>query len=676
MLIHFALVFVGAFLLFLVQPMLGRFLLPRFGGGAAVWTACLVFFQSGLFCGYLYAHVLGRLAPRKQLVLHGTLLAGAAFAFGGLEGFMESPAAGPELPFWGIQAALFWGIGLPYLLLGATAPLVQRWLEHARPEAPAYRLYGVSNLASFSALCLYPVWIEPSFSRVQQAGFFRLGLFVFVLLLVLCGVGSAKQGNEAEGDGEPEGQGVSSFRSLGWWCYPALSSAWLVTISQSISENVPPMPFLWALFLALYLASYACAFQGWKWVDGPALRVLLLTFTGVVAHGHYVEQDASYGTLLGSYAVLFFSACCVLHGRIYQLRPRRSGDSTFYLALAGGGAAGGLAVALLAPALFATWLELPLLMLVTLAVVAFRTIPRVGPSRRIVGAIAGAAWIAAGAYLFVQERALRSGARVLGRNAYGVHAVYELDAGNSIQHRLELTSGTTAHGWQYQTPEYRREPSAYFTRQSGVGRALRAFPADRGLHIGVVGLGAGVLAAYGKPTDRMRFYEIDPKVVSVARETFTFLADSPAAIEVLSGDARIVLEAEADMGFDLLVLDAFSSDSIPVHLLTRECFETYLRHLQPDGMIAVHVSSRYLDLVRPLAVMSKELALPGVWISQEVLELAALPSTWVLLSRNRALLSHPTIAEAGVSLRDVRRPTRLWTDEHQALFEVLAWNRL
>ena len=673
--LHGLVVSSGAFLLFLVQPMLGKFLLPRFGGGAAVWTGCLVFFQAGLFGGYLYAHLLGRLGLRRQIGVHAVFAGVALLGFGRMEGVLARELEPGGTPFWGIQEVLAAGIGLPYHVLGASAPLVQRWLERARPGRPAYRLYALSNLGSFAALFAYPVLIEPHLTRGEQSTLFQLGLYGFCGLLLICGAVTWRAGESAE---EPErvapGEAAVPLRDrLAWWGLPLCSAAWLVTITQAVSENVPPMPFLWVLFLALYLLSYVFAFQGQAWVSGRGVQLLVVGAAALVARVHYREQtDHGYLVTLVEYGLLFFVSCCFLHGELYRRRPARAGDSSFYLALSGGGMLGGLAVALLAPALATTWIELPLLVLLVVGLSLFELCRSLG--HRVVKASGLLLWCGFAVSLTLQELELREGALVRARNPYGVHAVYELDVGDPLRHRYELTSGTTAHGWQYQLEPYRREPTAYFTRQGGAGRAFRSFPADRPLNVGIVGLGAGVLATYGNRGDRIRFYEIDPKVIEVARETFTFLADSQAEVELVEGDARVVLEGEPSRGFDLLVLDAFSSDAIPVHLLTRECFELYLRHLAPRGRIAVHVSSRYLDLVRVLATTARELELAGIWMSLPARELAALPSTWVILCRDPALLESEAFLGVGEPLESVRRPARPWTDEHQSLLEVLAWD--
>lgn len=672
-------VFVGAFLLFFVQPVLGRFLLPVFGGGAAVWTACLVFFQGGLFLGYLYAHFLGRIPLRAQVLFHAGFGVAAILLGGDLRSFLDGFDAAPGDLFWGIQRALVVSVGLPYVLLAATSPTLQRWLERARPGAPAYRLYSISNLASFAALLLYPTLIERVFTRTEQASIFRGGYVLFVLVVAVAGFDAVRATSTgARVEVEAVERRGSPGRVLVWWLYPALSSAWLVAVTQAVSQNVPPMPFLWLFFLAAYLASYAFAFRGWNWVCGSVMTLAFALQAVALGFAHYDRLalwDEHFGLQVGLYGGTLFCGACFLHGRVYRARPARAGSSSFYLALAGGGAIGGLLVAVVVPAISSGWIELPVLILATSLLALLSTVRASGRARRPLTALLALLWVAFAGYLGYQEVQLRDQALLCRRNSFGVHTVYELQPEDPVFHRYQLHSGSIVHGWQFQRPEYRAESTAYFTRQSGVGRALRAFPDDRPLNIGVVGLGAGVLATYGAKGDRMRFYEIDPKVIDLAEQTFTFLSDSAADVEIVEGDARIVLQNEPDQNFDLLVLDAFSGDAIPVHLLTSECFEIYLRHLQAEGVIAAHVSSRYLDLVRVLATTAAEHQLEGVWISNHAEDLAALPSTWVLLCRNRRFFSHPGIAPVARSLRNVRRPSRLWTDEHAALFEVLSWGR-
>ena len=471
--LHGLVVSSAAFLLFLVQPMLGKFLLPRFGGGAAVWTGCLVFFQAGLFGGYLYAHLLGRVTLRRQVAIHVAVVGVAILVFGRMESVLDRELEPGGSPFWGIQEVLAAGIGLPYLALGASAPLVQRWFERALPELPAYRLYALSNLGSFGALFAYPVLIEPHLTRSEQSTLFQLGLYVFSGLLLACGTVTWRAGEttaRAGRDGREEAPASIRDR-LAWWVLPLCSAAWLVAITQAVSENVPPMPFLWTLFLALYLLSYVFAFQGHAWVSGRWVQLVVIGAAALVARAHDRDQaDDGYLMTLLEYGSLFFVSCCFLHGELYRRRPARAGDSSFYLALSGGGVLGGLAVALLAPGLATTWIELPLLVLVVLGIALFELCRSLGHGRGVVKASALLLWCGFAGYFTMQELELREGALVRARNAYGVHAVYELDRGDPLRHRYELTSGTTAHGWQYRAEEYRREPTAYFTRQGGVGR--------------------------------------------------------------------------------------------------------------------------------------------------------------------------------------------------------------
>jgi len=672
MLPHAIATLLGAFLLFFCQPMMGRFLLPWFGGGAAVWTVALLFFQAGLVVGYGYAHGIGRLPRRVQGTLHCALLFAAWVALSVVPGEEWRPAPGDD-PTLALLGLLTLHIGLPYALLAATAPLIQRWFDLTHPGRSPYVLYAVSNVGALAALVAYPL-AEPYLARAVQA---RLWSWVFLGLVTVFAIAAFRlwSAPDARTRGEQREAAGPRFRPV-WFLLPALSSALLLAATNRLTENVPPVPFLWVLPLAIHLASFVVCFARRNLYR--RLPVVLVFGAAALAAGW--ETPGFVWHLLLQCLVLA-SACLFLHGELYRLRPASARLTGYYLAIAVGGALGGLFVAVVAPTIFDEFRELPLL-LAGIGLVVLWTFARDsgarrgGPRTRLAGALLGGVWLVAVGYLGFREPEWRRGTIHRSRNFYGTQSVVRLDAGDPENERLYYRHGTITHGVQYLEATRRVWPTAYFTHSSGVGRLLRSYPGDRPLHIGVVGLGAGTLACYGNAGDRLRFYELDPKVIAVADELFFYLRDSNAEVEVVPGDGRASLEREAPQGFDALVLDAFSGDAPPVHLLTLEAFEQYLRHLKPAGVIAVNVTNVYLDLLAVVATQARELGLAGVWISTpEGVDVVGLKSTWALLARDANALDRPGIRGVAYALEGEAGRVSVWTDERSSPLEVLAWRR-
>jgi hypothetical protein len=660
----------GAFLLFQVQPILAKRILPWFGGGPAVWTTCMVFFQSVLVLGYAYAHVSERRLPgRARLVVHLLLLLAAPAFLPPAPDERWKPGGLGE-PAWEILQLLAVQVGVPYFLLASTGPLVQAWFARACPGRSPYRLYALSNAGSLAALLTYPVAVEPFLGLRAQS---MLWSALYLAFAALSAAGAVLAGRPRPVPDEPPGDPPSAVRRALWVLLPAFASWLLLAVTHRLGQDVAVVPFLWVLPLAAYLLSFILAFDHPRWyrpgVFLPATAALVLVAAG--ASGLPMDWAWRFWLVLGGSLGALFGACVVCHGELARLRPEPARLTGYYLAIAAGGALGGLFVSLAAPRIFSTLVEWKLgLGIAYLGACGFLLWGLRGWCRaHPVPGVILMALCAVGASLlgtFLRD----PGRRV--ESARSFHGVLEvkdvpwrsLEEGDS----RELVNGRILHGRQYRYPDHRRLPTTYYVQASGVGRALGLHRWREDLRVGCVGLGVGTLAAYlDRPTQSIRFYEISPDVVRLAGKHFTFLSDCPGRVEVATGDARLSLERETPQGFHVLVLDAFTGDLIPTHLLTLEAMDLYARHLAPEGTIAVHVSNRTLDLAPVVRGAARRLGLRALLFEHAVREdQPGESSTWMLLTRDEgAYRSLAPFAEAP----DGRE--RVWTDEHGDLFSSL-----
>jgi SAM-dependent methyltransferase len=667
-------VFLSAFLLFQVQPLVAKIILPWFGGSAAVWTVCMLFFQLLLLLGYFYAHASTHwLAASRQRTVHWILLAAAVAVMPLAPSDAWKPHGGedPTLRILGLLAAT---IGLPYLLLSTTGPLAQAWFARERPGASPYRLFALSNLASMLALVSYPLLVEPFAPiRLQTAAW----SVAFVAFALLCAAlawravrADARTGVEAVAAAPAPGAATMAL----WIALPACASVLLLAFTSHMSLNIAAIPLLWVLPLALYLLSFVLCFDAPRWYRRGVWLPLLAAGIGAVCYTLTSEhRNTDVWVLIPLYSGTLLAACMACHGELARNRPHPQHLTAYYLLIAFGGALGGLLVGLLAPHVFPDLYELPLgiaalAFLVPAALLVGRTAWR--PRRPVVlGAAAALAAIALGAWLLDQYSERDENVRITTRNFYGV--LKTRDSGEGPLEERILTHGTIVHGRQFLAPERRDWPTSYYGRDSGVGMAILRQEERGPVRIGVVGLGAGTIASYGRRGDTYRFYDINPRVVELARAEFTYLADSKAAIEIALGDARLSLEREPEQNFDVLALDAFSSDAIPVHLLTSEAFDVYLRHLRPQGILAVHVSNRYLDLVPVVQQAARRHSLEARLVeSDDDEEAGTYRSDWVLLSRSAAPFLRAPLAHAAHAM-DEDAAVPLWTDDYSNVLGLL-----
>ncbi|MBI3149892.1 MAG: fused MFS/spermidine synthase [Betaproteobacteria bacterium] len=662
-------IFLSAFLLFQIQPMVAKMILPWFGGASSVWSVCLLFFQSVLLLGYLYAHALHEtLAPRRQAAVHIALLLASLWLLpvGADPSWKGAALDSPALGVLGVLAA---AVGLPYLLLSTTGPLMQAWYARAFTGVMPYRLYALSNFASMLALLSYPVLVEPFLELQGQAWAWSAGYAAFVAACCVTAGWSWRQAGDAR-PGDPTRADAAArpgiAQCLIWIGLAMAATTLLLAMTRHLTQDVAPVPFLWVLPLAIYLLSFILCFEAprfyWRPVFLGALPAAFFGLDWIMTRGLPVPAMVA---LIGA---TLFVICMVCHGELVRLKPPPRHLTLFYLMLSLGGALGGLFVGLLAPAIFNAYFEFPLgLFLCALLVVVVLWKPLRWPWRvLLLGAL-----LAYGLRLGYQARELVQNYQVAVRNFYGQLRVSERDDGGPGPKRI-LAHGRITHGWQFLADEHRRTPTSYYCAESGIGRALSSFPEDTPRKLGMVGLGTGTLAAYTRAGDALRIYEINEQVLDLARREFTFLDQSPAPITPVLGDGRLMLEREAPQGFDLLALDAFSGDSIPTHLVTLEAFEVYLKHLKPEGILAVHTSNAYLDLPPVVARAAEHFGKAAVLYAyvQGDEEKVCYTSDWVLVMSPERAANLP----AGMLPADLitaKAGFRPWTDGYSNLFRVM-----
>ena len=665
----------SAFLLFLVQPLIAKQIVPWFGGTSAVWTLCLVFFQSLLTAGYAYSDwTTRRLRPRSRAALHLGLLALSLISLPIVAGDRWKPAGGEE-PSWQILALLGTTIGLPYFLLSTTSPLVQTWFARQFPHRTAYRLFALSNLASLVALVSYPFAVEPWVRTRIQAYVWSAGYVGFVVLCAAALLANLRRQRTAEPFDSPLILSVSKDARADdpspsqyclWLALPAMSSWLLLAVTNHITQNVAAIPFLWILPLALYLMTFSIAFDHQRWYQR---EVFVLPMLGLlVACAMRLpdsDLDPDIRIAIPLYGAGLFMCSLFCHGELARLKPPPRHLTRFYLMLSLGSAIGAIAVGVVAPRVFSGYWELGIGLTLTalLAVVTLRRAFVVLP----VAAIGVAA--ACGYYTYIERRDYRSGAHLLVRSFYGSLRTLDMIPPDVPEAVRQLIHGTIIHGQQGLAPEQRTNPTAYYGPTSGVGRVLQTMTGS-GRRIAMIGLGAGTIAAWGRAGDVVRFYEINPQVVDVARREFSFLGDSAATIEIALGDARLSLAREPAQAFDLLAVDAFSGDAIPVHLLTQEAMAVYLRHLKPEGVLAFHVTNHFLKLAPVVKQIADASGLASALVVDELDTDLLFKSDWVLVTRSRDWLQRDDIVNSTRAIDDIPG-LRPWTDDFNSLFQIL-----
>jgi hypothetical protein len=662
-------IFLASSLLFLVEPIAAKQLLPVLGGSSAVWITCLVFFQTALLVAYLYAHWLAQHVRWKLHLL--LLLTAAAAAIVWSTHAISMSSAHPILSIFG---ALGISIGLPFLMLGATSPLLQVWLARIETGGIPYRLYALSNLASLLALALYPTVIEPRFTLRTQRLAWCCAFAAFALISAILTwktrtktIALPPATNEIESQIAP----TDFSHKLLWVLLPMGAAMQLSAVTAYLTANIAAIPLLWILPLAVYLITLILAFQFPRLLPRSiVIRFLAVMLASVGYVLYQVETSLQMRVGLIFFLVEAFIACLFCHTEAYALRPTRSSESTFfYLLFAAGGALGSFLIGIAFPLIFSFNYDLALTILVT-TLLALAVTWRSGWMQRLLWSACSILLLALACYLHV---AYQRDTPFAVRNFYGSLRVRQSLAAYPGAVERILNNGTIQHGAQIFSPALRRTPTTYYAEDSGVGLALRLCCEGRARNIGVVGLGVGTIAAYGRPGDRIRFYEINPAVAPIAQNLFTYLRDSAAQVDVVEGDARTSLANEPQMGFDVLVIDAFSGDAIPLHLLTTEAVALYKRHLAPGGILAFHISNQHVDLEPEIYQLAKASGMKAMRFSSVANDTRGeFDAQWMLVSDNAGFFSLPEVAYVALQPDEYSR-IRLWTDDYSSLLPILHW---
>jgi len=671
MLLFATTIFTSAFLLFQVQPLISKFILPWFGGSPAVWSTCMLFFQVTLFAGYIYAHLTTQyLSPRWQAGLHIVLLLVAALLLPIAPDDTWKPD-GSSSPAFRIVALLTMCVGLPYFILSSTGPLLQRWFSLQAPGASPYRLYALSNIGSLLALVSFPFAFEPILASPMQASIWSWGFRVFAIFCAVCAFRLFRLKNldallEAEAKTEKAADDKSTAPSWAdrstWFGLAMVASVMLLATTNQVCMDVASVPFLWILPLTLYLMSFILCFDAEKWYSRKWYMALLgATFLAVLIT---LLSGAKVSIILqiSVYLSALFCCCMVCHGELAQQKPSTRYLTQFYLLMSAGGAGGGLFVGLLAPYAFPAYWELHIgivaCILITLLVlfrdrksVLYKGQPRL-------------TWILLCMCVSVVAWSLQSHARAgvaaaieSSRNFYGVIQVRDETTGENAGLRRGMFHGNILHGTQFLAKDKQDLPTTYYGKKSGVGLVMQNVKVGQQRHIGVVGLGVGTLATYGQKNDHIRFYEINSEVIRLAERYFTFLKNSASTTEMVLGDARLSLEHEEPQNYDILVLDAFSGDAIPTHLLTREAAELYSRNLCDDGILCIHISNMHFDLRPVVQGLASDIGMHSACVSAAANEdQGTTPCQWMLLSKQPI----PAVEKE-----------LFWTDEWSNLLSVL-----
>jgi len=666
-------ILISAFLVFQVQPVVSKTILPWFGGSPGVWTTCMLFFQVVLFAGYTYAHITTKmLLPKHQGLLHFALILVALFFLPISLGTDWKPS-GAENPTVWILLILAANVGLPYFLLCSTGPLLQAWFAAAIPDRSPYRLYALSNVGSLVALLSYPFIVEPSLTTRSQGTAWSLVFCGFAAVGAYLSVRHAKSErvpNPISFDACPSP--TKGCHRIAWLLLPAFASVMLLTTTNHVCQDLAVIPLLWVAPLSLYLLTFIICFDRESWYVRGLWSLGSAVLLVAISYARFSDVEWAMPIELTVFFAMMFFVCMVCHGELVRLKPAARELTAFYLMSSAGGALGGITVALLCPWVFNSHIELHIVLVTATAISSAVFLLDAKdkwlgdtPPRRCIGAMGYLS-----IFLFVGASQFgKATPQVIAsvRNFYGVLKIEETDEGKKLVH------GQIIHGFQFSGEDRKRRPTMYYNWHSGVGLTLKHFRNGEPKRVGLVGLGCGTLAAYGRPGDYYRFYEINPDVAIIAEEHFSFLADCEARHNVILGDARVSMEREPDQDFDVLVLDAFSGDAIPTHLLTKEAFAIYQRHVMSDGVIAVHVSNRHLDLKPVVERLAREFGLSSVRIVTDRHTLHIAPSHWILVSANRQFLESAEIREhAKPAAHDIEFP--LWTDQYNNVVQLLDFN--
>ncbi|WP_147871033.1 fused MFS/spermidine synthase [Stieleria maiorica] len=678
-----ATILLGAFLVFQVQPIISKCVLPWFGGTPAVWTTCMLFFQLLLFGGYLYAHVLRTYCnPFAQAAVHLLLLSAAAMTLP-IEPSDAWKPTGSESPTLHLLWMLASHVGLPYFVLSSTGPLVQAWLSFHDNSERVYRLYALSNAGSLFALLSYPFLFEPVLSVSTQSSMWSLLFCLFALVQGYVAVSLFRITPDSFEATEPKAPEtspastaatapVSAATQAAWIALPALASVMLLVVTNHVCQDIAVVPFLWVLPLSLYLASFIVCFDSPQWYRPKPIAAVTLAALALIQGKTLLPGSIQLIAEACCYMVMLFGACLLCHGEVARLKPGTARLTQYYAMLSAGGALGGVIVAILCPLLLNNHAELPFFVALVTAL-TFLLFFACKTWRQAEYDWAAAARLKYGALLVmispIITMAFVSNNRTIAsqRNFFGVLKVREKPLGICLVH------GSTLHGMQRHAP-HQSQPTTYYGYESGVGHVIKELQQQHpSLRIGIVGLGCGVLTSYGRPTDSFDLIEINPAVIDIADRYFTFMKDCPSSMTRHLGDGRLVLERMTDAKFDLLVLDAFSSDAIPAHLLTRESMSLYKERLAEGGVLAIHTSNNHLELSPLVHNLSRDAQMDSrMFEGIGDNSIGTTHSTWMIIAQpGHTIFQAASLAKATTATDEELREAPLWTDQHHNLVSVL-----
>ncbi|MDA8622135.1 fused MFS/spermidine synthase [Psychrosphaera sp.] len=696
-------IFLSSFLLFSIQPIYAKLILPNLGGGSAVWTACLLFFQTMLLAGYLYSFILSKLKNTSfQAKFHAVIVLIAATLMPVSNDWSNSVFVDVQSPFWDVFKLLFYTIGIPYFVLSTTAPLIQHWLGQTSLKSKAYRLYSVSNIAALLALFSYPFIIEHQLTLNNQT-FYWSAVYLFFSATIGLSIYTALKLAPENVSSKPSENAIealpSFLRMLSWFLLSAAGVVLLIATTSKMTQNIPPIPFLWITPLAVYLVTFILTFHNekiyarWYWLAAfivSSVIALLLFYIGT--HFSAISQ-------ISLYLLTMFIATMVCHGELVKTKPDTKHLTLFYLLLSAGGATGSLFASFFATQFFTQYYEYVIGFMAVYALLPLsiysheksadkllvNATPKPSNSNVKIALTSVVGFVVFGFFFNFLNSQFNQFNVYESRNFYGSLAVKDLL--NISPPERRLVDGYTAHGAQ-RLPTLNEstladssidlEPLSYYRPDSGIGLTLQVPTQQASRKVGLIGLGVGALAHYGQPNDNYIFYELNPDVALVANNYFDYLKRSRAQIDIRLGDARVMLEqemnTEGSQQFDMLVVDAFSSDAIPVHLLTKEAINLYQHHLKTDGSMAFHISNSYLNLKPVMRSIAKQLNMTAVYFKAESEDANIHTTEWVVFTNNKKYLAQPTIKSFGSNILMADGPTIDWTDDYSSLLSVLKLN--
>jgi len=700
--LYLSIIFLSAFLLFQVQPIIAKLILPLFGGGAAIWTACLLFFQAFLLLGYLYAHVLSKCKHLSvQVSIHAVALFISLFFMP--IGLKQLSEFNQSAPLNDILQLLVLSIGVPYFLLSSTGPLVQKWLSYvyaSKTGFTPYKLYSLSNIGSLLALMSYPFIFEPIFSLPNQLLYWSAAYILLVVLLIAFCVQLFRLvlsvSTQQEHIREVDVTHIKAFK-LDWLLWLALSAVGvilLVSITNAMTQNIPPVPFLWILPLSLYLLTFIISFHSPKWYVRWYWYILfvLSSFAGLLMFFIGSQFDILSQILI--YSGILLSSCMICHGELVKLKPSTNRLTLFYLNMSLGGFLGSAFVAFSAQRFFTQFLEFPIALvlvfvLLGLSIYLIKTHSATyfksdannsyqnnsnNHSDKATTLIASSCGVFAVLLVlgFVSlNQQFKQNTVELSRNFYGLLSVKDVEVNGLVERRL--IDGTTSHGTQSQNKNLAHIPMSYYRENTGVALALQHLFLTPTINVGLIGLGAGTLATYGRRGDDYTFYELNPNVERIAHEHFTYIKQSRANVNVVLGDGRVALQKELDNGnvnnFDVLVIDAFSGDSVPAHLLTVEAFTLYFKHLKAEGIIAIHVSNSHLDLTALVKGLAKNAGYSALYFKTKATDKEVTQTEWIIATNNQLFIKNNKVKRLQSQWPSTNE--LVWTDNYSNLLSVL-----